>query len=263
MLVGQPLDTVKVKMQACPDIHPNPIKCFMTTLRNEGLFRGLYAGTSPSLVANVADNAIIFCAKGYCNNFIDTITGRTGDARTPLDHALAGFCGGFFSSLVLCPTELIKCKLQIMHEKGLKPKPALSLTSGIIKNEGFLGLYRGFRPTLGREMIGYFAFFGVIEKTKELFAHHTSLDRDHFLVSFIAGGNGGVALWLSIFPFDVIKTRMQIENSNIGLSRMFANIVRDEGARNLYRGLMPTLVRTWPATAALIFTYDNTKSFLL
>lgn len=235
----------------------------MTTLKNEGLLRGLYAGTTPSLVANVADNAVIFCAKGYCNNFIDTLTGRTGDDRKPLDHALAGFCGGFFSSLVLCPTELIKCKLQLMHEKRMKPMSSLTLTSSIIKEHGFMGLYRGFKPTLGREMIGYFAFFGVIEKTKELFSKHTKFDKDHFLVSFIAGGNGGVALWLSIFPFDVIKTRLQIENSKINFNKMLYTIVKEEGLRNLYRGLMPTLVRTWPATAALIFTYDKTKSYLL
>jgi len=30
-----------------------------------------------------------------------------------------GFLAAFFSSFTLCPTELIKCKLQAMREKGL------------------------------------------------------------------------------------------------------------------------------------------------
>jgi len=51
--VGQPLDTVKVKMQTFPTLHTSGLRCFMTTLRQEGVVRGLYAGTVPSLAAQV------------------------------------------------------------------------------------------------------------------------------------------------------------------------------------------------------------------
>ena len=51
--VGQPLDTVKVKMQTFPALYRNAWQCFMTTLRQEGIAYGLYAGTVPSLAAQV------------------------------------------------------------------------------------------------------------------------------------------------------------------------------------------------------------------
>lgn len=35
---------------------------------------------------------------------------------TTLGNASAGFFAAFFSSLTLCPTELIKCRLQAMRE---------------------------------------------------------------------------------------------------------------------------------------------------
>ena len=53
MYVGQPLDTVKVKMQTFPALYVNAWRCFMTTLRQEGIAHGLYAGTVPSLAAQV------------------------------------------------------------------------------------------------------------------------------------------------------------------------------------------------------------------
>ena len=53
MYVGQPLDTVKVKMQTFPALYRNAWQCFMTTLRQEGIAYGLYAGTVPSLAAQV------------------------------------------------------------------------------------------------------------------------------------------------------------------------------------------------------------------
>ena len=53
MYIGQPLDTVKVKMQTFPTMYRNAFHCFKTTLVKEGITRGLYAGTIPSLAAQV------------------------------------------------------------------------------------------------------------------------------------------------------------------------------------------------------------------
>ena len=42
--VGQPLDTVKVKMQTFPSMHKNALKCFVQTFKQDGIWKGLYAG---------------------------------------------------------------------------------------------------------------------------------------------------------------------------------------------------------------------------
>ena len=59
------MDTVKVKMQTFPEIHHTMVRCFSDTFRREGI-RGLYAGTVPALVANVAENSVLFAAYGMC-----------------------------------------------------------------------------------------------------------------------------------------------------------------------------------------------------
>jgi len=38
------------------------------------------------------------------------------EEMSPFYHAISGFLAGFFSSLTLCPTELVKCRLQAMRE---------------------------------------------------------------------------------------------------------------------------------------------------
>ena len=48
---GQPLDTVKVKMQTFPQLYNNWITCFGKTFRNDGM-RGLYAGRYSFFVAS-------------------------------------------------------------------------------------------------------------------------------------------------------------------------------------------------------------------
>ena len=47
------------------------------------------------------------------------VMGMQGKSEaTTLDKALAGFAAAFFSSFTLCPTELIKCKLQALRERN-------------------------------------------------------------------------------------------------------------------------------------------------
>ncbi len=76
--------------------------------------RGLYAGTVPSLAANVAENSVLFAGYGICQNLVAQASGvREVSQLGVTKNGLAGFCAAFFSSLVLCPTELVKCKLQV------------------------------------------------------------------------------------------------------------------------------------------------------
>lgn len=58
--VSQPLDTVKVKMQAFPTVYKGMVDCLAQTFRKDGIVRGLYAGTLPSIAANVAENSVLF-----------------------------------------------------------------------------------------------------------------------------------------------------------------------------------------------------------
>lgn len=171
--VGQPLDTVKVKMQTFPSMYTNTLNCFMNTLKTDGIYKGLYAGTVPALAANIVENSILFCCYGFCQKIMVLTThGESIDQLSIVSNATAGFLASFFSSVAITPTELIKCKLQAMHEfrkqellagRHIEAVGPAKLTSQIFKQNGIFGLFRGLVPTLAREMPGYFFFFGGYE----------------------------------------------------------------------------------------------------
>jgi len=117
VVVGQPLDTVKVKLQTFPHLYSSTFQCFKQTLIKDGVRRGLYAGTAPALAANIAENSVLFCAYGQCQKLVTWFT-QNCQKPSPLENAFAGFLAAFFSSFTLCPTELIKCKLQALRETG-------------------------------------------------------------------------------------------------------------------------------------------------
>ena len=115
--VGQPLDTIKVKMQTFPNLYTSSFRCFVQTLRQDGISRGLYAGTVPSLLAQVSENAVLFFAYGICQKAVMLLRRKNDISQLNFaENALSGSCAGFFAAMVLCPTELIKCKLQAMRE---------------------------------------------------------------------------------------------------------------------------------------------------
>lgn len=92
-------------------------KCFLHTYRKNGVVRGLYAGTVPAIIASVVENSVLFAAYGACQEAvtfameIDKVS-----ELSALGNSCAGFLAAFFSSFTLCPTELVKCKLQAVHE---------------------------------------------------------------------------------------------------------------------------------------------------
>nr|CAD7572709.1 unnamed protein product [Timema californicum] len=271
--VGQPLDTVKVKMQAFPQLYGGMVNCFMQTLRKEGIVQGLYAGTLPAVAANVAENSVLFASYGVCQKSIMKLTNvQEVEDLSSFSNASAGFLAAFFSSFMLCPTELIKCQLQAMREVQVQAlaagKPVerigpFQLTKNILKRDGIPGLFRGLIPTLAREMPGYFFFFGGYEAARQ-FLTPPGKTKDEIgpLRTMTAGAVGGMLFWTVIFPADVIKSRVQIQETNSTFIGLFRHIFRNEGFMALYSGLQPTLVRTIPATSTLFLVYEYSKKLL-
>ncbi|KAL3316835.1 hypothetical protein Ciccas_004514 [Cichlidogyrus casuarinus] len=276
VIVGQPLDTVKVKMQAFPEVYKNSVQCMVDTFKKDGLFRGLYAGTMPALVSNVSENAVLFCALPINQKAVAYLRSKPVDQLSSLDHAVAGSGAAIWSTLVLCPTELVKCRLQslremadVQHAKQTQIG-ALQVARDIYRSEGVQGFTRGMSATFMREVPGYFFFFGGYEVTRSLLCAEGQ-DKSQIgpMKTAFAGGVGGIALWSIIFPFDVAKSRIQIghihssahtvENSP-GLLKTMTDIIKNEGAGALYRGIWPTLIRTFPSTGALFVVVEYIKT---
>ena len=109
------------------------------------MVRGLYAGTSPALIANIAENSILFAANSMCQKFVANISGKSVENLSAFENGLSGSLAAFWSCLAMCPTELVKCRLQAMRETqaGKLTEPPkigpLKLTQEILKVEGIRG----------------------------------------------------------------------------------------------------------------------------
>jgi hypothetical protein len=65
-------------------------------------------------------------------------------------------------------------------------------------------------------------------------------------------------------PFDRVKTMIQVEVENPPTIRVAARkIWNSNGVRGFYVGLQSTLLRAFPANAALFVGYEYTKRLIL
>lgn len=71
------------------------------------------------------------------------------------------------------------------------------------------------------------------------------------------------------FPLDLVRRRIQLEGAggrayvyNSGLLGTFSHIIRNEGFRGLYRGILPEYYKVVPGVGIVFMTYEMSKSIL-
>lgn len=88
----------------------------------------------------------------------------------------------------------------------------------------------------------------------------------NFSSNLLYGGIAGIIATTTVFPLDTVKTRLQNQRGvgvgsgkggqYTGVIDCFRKIIRGEGARGLYRGLMPNLVGVTPEKAIKLSAND-------
>lgn len=81
------------------------------------------------------------------------------------------------------------------------------------------------------------------------------------------GGLAGEVLWLSSYPFDVIKSKMQTDGFGpnkqyVNMRDCFSKTWRAEGARGFWKGIAPTLLRAMPVSAGTFAVVEMTMRAL-
>jgi solute carrier family 25 carnitine/acylcarnitine transporter 20/29 len=128
----------------------------------------------------------------------------------------AGALGGLATYFVSTPTELIKVRAQVANDgtptsTGASRSSSLWIAKETWKREGLRGLYLGGGVTAWRDAIGYGFYFCSYDLSKRLMSTASDPNAEHLAQwkILLCGGIAGVVTWASIFPLDVIKTRIQ------------------------------------------------------
>ena len=160
--------------------------------------------------------------------------------------AVAGLSSGLVEAITLQPLDVIKTRLQLGVKTSAKYHGVWHCARTMIAEEGARSLYKGMTPSiaiLGAKYSVRFGAFGWLQQALGGDIHGNASS----VTNFAAGlGVGAAEAFVIVTPFEVVKTRLQKQTSQIkyrGMVHCISHIVKQEGIHHLWRGAMPTILR--------------------
>ena len=189
IVIGQPFDFIKVRLQTEPLKYRSGLECLVDVVKKEGissLFRGMWA----PLFGQFFQNALTFAGEGLALKYLEPdikLSSKEMSSKTVANVFVAGCFGGFLQCLVLSPTDLIKCKMQVdgQMKDGKKNMytGSIDCIRSIYHEGGMLAFYRGFAVTALREVPAFGVYFFVYRYTLSVMTKLTSSLRSNPLVT--------------------------------------------------------------------------------
>lgn len=248
------------------------------------LFRGMGAPLASASVIN----ATIFATYGWSSRIYDNFFEASSNPNLQVNNTMedhdssikAFTCGSFaglVQAMIICPTEHVKCRLQIQHGAGCADniyKGPLQAARAIVSSHGVSGLYRAWCCTCWREVPAFGMYFAGYDFFKDrinaFFAKQAGIDESQsgnmehshaWAASTLAGGITGALTWAVIYPFDIIKTRIQTAPIDTPLQErriltVARNAIETGGVKSLFRGLNITVIRAFPVNGIIFPVYE-------
>jgi len=272
VIAGQPLDTVRVRMQTSPHKFSTITSTFIKTIKEERIF-SLYKGVSPALTCATIENAVVFAANRQIENIYRT-NFLNGD-KSPLSltsSAVIGGLSGIFSAIAISPPEMIKVRMQAdsIKENGTrKYKGSIDCIIKSSSESGILGLFRGLPAQLARDIPFNFVFFGGYATVSDSLVKIKNLKSKDELSSLdliFSGGMAGVIGWAFTIPMDVIKSKVSCLPPRNKSSQLYIDaiqtILHDHGPKGFFKGLGAASLRAFPSNGALFLGYEYSQRLL-
>ena len=263
-----PLDVIKIRLQIQKENYSltnakykGAVSAMATIAREEGIRKGLWAGTLPALCLWIPYTGIQF---GMLNLLLTSSSSSSSSS-----NFVYGAVAGATATIATYPFDIIRTQLA---SQGI-PKTynrVFDAFYGLLRRRK---LYAGLGITLIEIVPATSVQFGVYGYLNSLSSKSSDssnfVELNHFAKGFIAGSCARVA----IHPLDVMKKRLQV----VGLKRaasygaaetahkafpLVVSILKTEGPRGFYKGLLPALCKSAPSSAITFGVYEFAIRFL-
>jgi len=192
-----------MQIQTYPKIYKTWVHWGIKAVQREGI-KGLFKG----VISNSWNSATIFTLCFTANAFAHRMI-----APLNISEGWKSFYCGIFAGAVGCittvPAELLKIKAQADKKKYINYRKTIK---SIWKKKGIVGMYQGLWVTLLRDVPCTWMYFWTYETIKRNFIREEDSNRRKYIIKVFAGGLAGVMDWVPTYPFDVVKTKIQLSN---------------------------------------------------
>ncbi|CAK7275193.1 hypothetical protein SEPCBS57363_006554 [Sporothrix epigloea] len=256
-----------------------PIRDAMVNLYRAGGLRTFFTGNGLNVVKIMPETAIKFGSYEAAKRTFATLEGHADPTNIrPSSKFVAGGVAGMVAQFCVYPLDTLKFRLQCETVQGGPTGNALLLQTAkrMYMKGGVAAAYRG--VTMG--LIGMFPYSAIDMGTFELlkstymrykaryYGIHEEDAAPGNVVTGIIGATSGAFGATVVYPLNVLRTRLQTQGTVMhpptytGIWDVATRTVANEGARGLYKGLTPNLLKVAPALSITWVVYENSKKAL-
>jgi hypothetical protein len=265
-LILHPIDTIKARIQVQTNavtsatginsVYKNSFDAFRTILKFEG-YRGLYKGLSVGIGFTGPANTLFLGGYDLFKKYFVQLSGHSPDSFSV--QFLSGFAAESFSCLIWVPHDVLKERMQVQRSGTARE------IVQAIRVDGLRNLYKGYWITLGTfgpNSALYFLFYEQLKRLRR--------DSNHsFTTNLVNATCANAMASLLTNPLDVIKTRFQVQRRTQGGEETYKNfadgfrkIIKHEGIKGLWKGLLPRIAYSAPNAGIIMTLYELLKNMV-
>ncbi|KAI9712417.1 MAG: hypothetical protein M1820_001630 [Bogoriella megaspora] len=283
ILIGNPLDILKTRLQAGWQSTSQHKQVGVYNSDSKRFSAPLLRGAAAPVLTYGALNAVLFAS------YNRSLALLSSSGSPQAQHTfLAGCFAGLATFPISCPTELVKCRAQVLStrlattaETRSHAQNSWGVAREIWGSGGWRGvrrMYTGGVVTALRDAVGFWTY----ESLKAKFCHDDDSISNIALKVLVCGGIAGCATWSSIFPLDAIKTRVQtqayipsevvggglkrgvvrVSQRPVGALEIAKAMYRSEGLGALFRGFGACNLRAFVVNAVQWAVYESAMDIL-
>nr|VDC62705.1 unnamed protein product [Brassica rapa] len=261
-------------------------------LNEEGL-KAFWKGNLVTIAHRLPYSSVNFYTYEHYKKFLYMVTGmenhRESISSNVFVHFVAGGLAGITAASATYPLDLVRTRLaaqtKVIYYTGI-----WNTLRTISTDEGILGLYKG----LGTTLVGVGPSIAISFSAYESLRSYWMSNRPHdspVVVSLACGSLSGIASstvsqlldqtpcvsssdvknkTAATFPLDLVRRRKQLEGIGgravvykTGLLGTLKRIVKTEGVRGLYRGILPEYYKVVPGVGICFMTYETLKLYFM
>ncbi|KAG0280636.1 hypothetical protein BGZ95_009377 [Linnemannia exigua] len=273
--IVSPLERMKILFQV-QGPEPANYQGVIPTLRKmwvEEGFLGFMRGNGTNVIRIVPYSAVQFASYEQFKKLLMDPTKR--DLDTPR-RLTAGALAGLTSVAFTYPLDIVRTRLSIQSAQVANTKEAQAALPGIwktmvliyTKEGGVVGLYRGLGPTL----TGVAPYVALNFQAYEVLRTHLTPPGEiapSVGMKLVCGAVAGSFAQTVTYPLDVLRRRMQVTGMD-AVSYKYSStwdgvkkIIKQEGVRGLYKGMVPNYLKVAPAISISFVVYEQCKQILI
>lgn len=236
--------------------------CFARTVKDEGVL-SLWRGNNTNVIRYFPTQALNFAFKDHFKKMFNFKKDKDGYWKWFAGNLASGALAGATSQLFVYSLDYARTRLtndaKAVTKGGERQFNGLiDVYRKTIRSDGIAGLYRGFNTSLAGIIVYRGLYFGLYDSLKPVVLVGDL--QDSFFASFLLGWGVTNGAGLASYPFDTVRRRMMMTSGEAvkykGSVDAFAQIIKNEGAKSLFRGAGANILRAI-AGAGVLAGYDK------